>query len=210
MGKGGRGSGELSAKKALKVGLVEKNGALTPNFKTVLGEVFRRFDVDGDGALSEVELEAFATTSGSGSKIDAAERRQLGTLFDTDKAGNLTKKGFEQMYQMNIGHQPEDVWNDLTKLGYDRTALAPRDPAAAAAADAAEAAKAAEAALVAERMEEMKAAMGALKLHQDSAEAHRRVGKALEALGRGEAAARSFLKASELDGKLNSTVEEID
>lgn len=83
-------------------------------------------------------------------------------------------------------------------------------PAAAAAADAAEAAKAAEAALAAERMEEMKAAMGALKLHQDSAEAHRRVGKALEALGRGEAAARSFLKASELDGKLNSTVEEID
>ena len=44
-----------SAKKAAKEGLVKKNGDLEDTFKAVLGEIFRRFDKDGDGALCEAD-----------------------------------------------------------------------------------------------------------------------------------------------------------
>ena len=196
-------------KKAAKQGLVEKNGALTVPFRMVLGEVFRRFDVDGDGALNESELESFAVSSGTGEKIDGDERKQLGVLFEVDKAGNITKKGFEQMYLMQVSHQPEDVWRDLEKLGYDKS-LELKDPAKADEEAAKEAAKAEADALQAARMEEMKEALTELKLNQDSAAAHRRVGEALEALGRNEAAAKSFLKASELDGVVETTVDDQD
>ena len=196
-------------KKAAKQGLVEKNGALTHGFRMVLGEVFRQFDVDGDGALNEAELECFAVSSGTGEKIDGDERKQLGVLFDVDKSGNITKKGFEQMYLMQTSHQPEDVWRDLQKLGYSKS-LELKDPAKADEEAAKEAAKEEAAALQAARSEEMKAALAELKLNQDSAVAHRRVGNALEALGRNEAAAKSFLKASELDGVEDTTVGEQD
>ena len=43
-------------KKAAKEGLVERNGALSKKFKTILREVFDRFDADKDGALSHAEF----------------------------------------------------------------------------------------------------------------------------------------------------------
>lgn len=205
----GKGKSEVSGKKAAKQGLVEKNGSLTEPFRKVLGEVFRRFDVDKDGSLSPAELEAFAVASGTGSKIDEDERKQLGVLFDADKSGNITKKGFEQMYMMQVGHNADDVWRDVEKLGYTKS-LELLDPAAAETEEAKEAEKAEAAARQAELMEEMKAALMELKVNQESAGAHRRMGEALEALGRSEAAAKSFLKASELDGVVDTTVDEQD
>ena len=214
MGKGGKGEKPLSAKKQALIGLVEKNGSATPAFKAVLGEIFRKYDKDKDGSLSSSELATFAEESGTGSSISQEERKQLGLFFEVDSSGNLTQKGFEQMYLMNTNHQPEDTWKDLEKLGYSKT-LDLLDPEAAA-----EAAKAPP--LTAEdiqkaRAAELMAALSELKLQPESAAVNRRVGTAFETMGKKEAAQKNFDKADELERKANppvditeSTVEEQD
>eukprot|EP00966_Prymnesium_polylepis_P119522 2762441-Prymnesium_polylepis.1 len=50
-------------------------------------------------------------------------------------------------------------------------------------------------------MDELRAALAAMKGQPESADAHRRVGAALKALGRDEAAARSMQQADTLEGK---------
>ena len=86
-------------------GLLAANGGLSEKFKAVLGEIFRRFDTDRDNALSLKELEDFAVASKSGGDLVQDELRQLGKFFDTDSKGNITLKGFEQMYLMQTGQQ---------------------------------------------------------------------------------------------------------
>jgi len=197
MGKGGK-----KEAKGEKAGLLETNGALTPKFTDVLREVFGRFDIDRDGALSLAELEAFANASKSGEKIDEAELKQLGTFFEVNESGFLTCKGFEQMYAMQCGQAPADVWRDLKNLGYQRSLdlLGTSAPAAAPPAEPAV---------------ELRAALMALQEQGESAAAHRRVGKALQAMGREEAAARSFKQADECAASAPaeqqpSTVEDLD
>jgi hypothetical protein len=201
MGKGGNKKAP-SAKAASKAGLVEKNGALSPKFKAVLAEIFARFDKDRDGVLSIEELDAFGASSGTGS-LDAEERKmmQLGTFFDTDAKGNLTLKGFEQMYLMQTNHNGADTWRDLEKLGYSRM-LERRTEEGATQGDSEDLTKL--------RMDEMRAALIALKEDPDSADAHRRVGTALEALGRVDAAKKEFGVADELEARAQSTVNEQD
>ena len=162
-----------------------------------------------------------------------------GRFFDTDGAGNLTLKGFRQvradiakdrallylrpaaaapsflgqtvipgcsdalaqMFLMQSSHQPDDTWKDLERLGYTRSLELLR-PEAENELTPGELAKA--------RMDALRAALTELKQNQDSAQCHRRVGVALDALGRTEAAQREFAQADVLEGKVNSTVEEID
>lgn len=192
MGKGGKATKEPSAKKAAKEGLLQKSGAATPQFKLVLGEIFRRFDKDGDDALCFSELDAFAKESQTGS-LTAEDQAQLRVLFDCNAKGDLTLKGFEQMYLVQTNHQPDDTWKDLEKLGYAKSLelLTPPGEAEAAAA-AKELAKA--------QTAELMAALAELKVAPESAAANRRVGFALEAMGREAQAQKSFAKAEELDG----------
>ena len=183
-----------SARKAAKEGLVKKNGDLEDTFKAVLGEIFRRFDKDGDGALCEAELEEFATTSGSGKNV-AEDRAQLQSYFDCNSKGDLTYKGFEQMYAMQIGHEAETTWKDLEQLGYKKP-LALLDPEAASAE-----------ALAKAKMDELRNALTDLKL----APAPRRTDApaTLQALGRTEAAQREYAQAEALE-KAPSTVDDQD
>jgi len=208
MGKGGKGAEKKTEKVSLKTGLIERN-ALTPAFRSVLREVFNRFDLNQDKALCRDELEGFAKATQSGSEIGKDELKQLGQFFDTNTKGNLTLKGFEQMYLMQTNQQPEDTWRDLKNLGYSKSLelLGNRGTAGTGtggtAVDMDTTTKAA--------MDEMRAALGELKLAPDSAGAHRRVAAALDALGRPEAAAKERRTADELEQKAaESTVAEQD
>jgi hypothetical protein len=212
MGKGGDTAKAKPTKaetKAAKQGLLEKNGDLTKQLKAVLREVFDRFDVDRDGALSKAELEAFAVASKTGENLSQDEIKQLGTFFDTNESGDLTHKGFEQMYLMQTASTPEDTWRDIKALGYDKTlelrgtsAPPPPPPSTDGKKDPAEA------------MSELRTALMELKLKPDEAGAHRRVGVCYEQLGKEDAAKREFAYAEELEKRAAavaaSTVEEID
>ena len=170
-------------KKAAKEGLVERNGALSKKFKTILREVFDRFDADKDGALSHAEFSAFAKVAGHGDNVSSEEFAQL-NMFSVDASGSLTRLGFEQMYLQQTNFEPADTWRDLTRLGYTAD-LEPREGAPAE--PSAE-----------ELMSELRAALTDLKLKADNPLAHRRVGEALKAMGRDEAAEKSFQQAQAL------------
>ena len=92
--------------------------------------------------------------------------------------------GFEQMYLQQTNFEPADTWRDLTRLGYTAD-LEPREGAPAE--PSAE-----------ELMGELRAALTDLKLKADNPLAHRRVGEALKAMGRDEAAEKSFQQAQAL------------
>ena len=70
-------------KKAAKEGLVERNGALSKKFKTILREVFDRSDADKDGALSLPEFSALAKVAGHGDNVSSEEFAQLNGLKAT-------------------------------------------------------------------------------------------------------------------------------
>lgn len=205
MGKGGETKKPTKAEtKAAKQGLMEKNGDLTKQLKAVLREVFDRFDADRDGALNKKELEAFAVASKTGENLSQDEIKQLGTFFDTNANGDLTHKGFEQMYLMQTASTPEDTWRDIKALGYEKTLeLLGTSPAPAPAAPPS-----------ADAMSELREALAELKLKPEEASAHRRVGVCLQQLGREENAKKSFAQAEELEKKAAalaaSTVEDID
>ena len=126
----------------------------------------------------------------------AEDRAQLQSYFDCNSKGDLTYKGFEQMYTMQIGHEAETTWKDLEQLGYKKP-LALLDPEAASAE-----------ALAKAKMDELRNALTDLKLAPSAPKAHRRAGDATGARPhRGRAA--QYAQAEALE-KAPSTVDDQD
>ena len=174
--------------------LLTSDQELTEKLREVLLAVFESFDADRDGALSTVELQAFARACNDGDEFDEDELEQTRTFFETDAAGGLTRVGFVQMYDMQTKSRPADTWTDLTALGCvgsDGELQPPPRPAGAA--EEPQTASAAE--------EELTAALGALRASK-TADVYDRVGAALRALGRDEQAERMDAAAAKLrDGE---------
>ena len=83
-----------------KVPLLDSEEWLSAQLLRALQTVFQRFDADGDGALNEAELQAFARACNGGTELDADELDQIQDYFDTDDSGALTLRGFHEMYHM--------------------------------------------------------------------------------------------------------------
>ena len=83
-----------------KVPLLDSEEWLSAQLLRALQTVFQRFDADGDGALNEAELQAFARACNDGTELDADELDQIQDYFDTDDSGALTLRGFHEMYHM--------------------------------------------------------------------------------------------------------------
>ncbi|RKP08082.1 hypothetical protein THASP1DRAFT_16140 [Thamnocephalis sphaerospora] len=90
----------------------------TPACEAALKEIFHRFDKDGDGALSDAELAAFATAT-NGEPFDEATLEEIRDNFDVTEAGALTLRGFIELYTLQTTSEPEETWNDLRKHGYN-------------------------------------------------------------------------------------------
>ena len=80
----------------------------THGCQLALEQIFRRFDKDRDGALSEDELQAFARACNGGESFDDDEIDQIKKFFETDpRTLHLTRKGFLQMYHVScVAVQP--------------------------------------------------------------------------------------------------------
>ncbi|KAF9108960.1 hypothetical protein BGX29_000048 [Mortierella sp. GBA35] len=100
--------------------LVEEDGAFTKECEAALVAIFERYDVDKDGALSNDELDAFAKDT-NGAVFDEDSRNEITEFLDLDDKGQLTLKGFLQMYNLQTTSEPEETWKDLQKHGYDTT-----------------------------------------------------------------------------------------
>ncbi|KAF8938737.1 hypothetical protein EDD21DRAFT_412626 [Dissophora ornata] len=98
--------------------LVDEEGGLTQDCEDALVAIFKRYDVDKDGALSSAELDAFAKDT-NGDVFDEDTRSEIAEFLDLDDKGQLTLKGFLQMYNLQTSSEPEETWKDLQKHGYD-------------------------------------------------------------------------------------------
>ena len=80
-----------------RVELLTPEGGLSPAFESVLQTLFRRFDVDGDGTLSEAELLAYsAAANPDGRQFGAEEIEELKDYFGWNNG--LSLSGWLDMY----------------------------------------------------------------------------------------------------------------
>ena len=202
--------GSKPAKKK-RAALLDNSGDLSHAAVAAFEHVFNRFDLDKDGALSIAELQAFARTCNDGDAFSDEELEDL-RFFEQDANKNLTLKGFLQMYHTQTSARENDTWQDLKALGFDYTLSVPPPNAPAPAPSAAAPAPAPPSNTTAAEQcassdafysegkhdEALRAALMAVRLDGDCADAHRAAGRAFHALGRVDHAERSWAKANAL------------
>lgn len=67
--------------------------------------------------MTEADLDAFSTVT-NGSALPQESKDEIREFLDTDKDGNLTLRGFIEMYHLQSDNEPEETWKDLGKLGF--------------------------------------------------------------------------------------------
>ncbi|KAJ1735020.1 hypothetical protein LPJ61_000773 [Coemansia biformis] len=103
----------------MPVKLLTDDMDFTPECERALGEIFDRYDRDGDDALNEAELQAFARFT-NGSEFSTEELADIRTNLVCTDAGALLKEGFLQLYHLQTAVGDDDeTWRDLRKHGYD-------------------------------------------------------------------------------------------
>jgi Ca2+-binding EF-hand superfamily protein len=99
-----------------------KDDQLSPAIVEVLEEIFKKFDVDNDGALNSKELNNFIFKT-NGSHPPPAFLRQMGLRFGANAKGWLTKDGFLAFYLEQTLDDPSETRNDMGVHGYDPQTL---------------------------------------------------------------------------------------
>ena len=62
-------------------------------------------------------MDAFSTVT-NGAALPQESKNEIREFLDTDKEGNLTLRGFIEMYHLQSDNEPEETWKDLDKLGF--------------------------------------------------------------------------------------------
>eukprot|EP00753_Platysulcus_tardus_P013431 PLAT3679.10.p1 GENE.PLAT3679.10~~PLAT3679.10.p1 ORF type:complete len:805 (+),score=398.15 PLAT3679.10:58-2472(+) len=104
----------------LRVQLVDDEGHFTYACESALRDMFASLDSDLDGVLNAAELDSFMRLV-EGFPIDDEVLSWLLETFDSTD-GALTELGFLQCYSHMLqmsGNDPERLWADLRKFGYD-------------------------------------------------------------------------------------------
>ena len=73
---------------------------------------------DAADVLTEADLDAFSTVT-NGAALPQESKDEIREFLDTDDKGNLTLRGFIEMYHLQSDNEPEETWKDLGKLGFD-------------------------------------------------------------------------------------------
>ena len=99
--------------------LLDERARPSEELKLALREIFTRFDVDKDGALSHAELTQLIRTL-NGSDPSPTTLRNLTRNFKSNKKNALLLDGFVEFYRRQTVDDPEETRADLAKLGYNR------------------------------------------------------------------------------------------
>ncbi|KAJ2803303.1 hypothetical protein H4R21_002085 [Coemansia helicoidea] len=103
----------------MRAELLDEDGDLSPACKQALYEIFDRYDKDGDGALNDAEIQAFARDT-NGSEFSRGELDEIRGHLECTDDGALCREGFLELYHLQTSAGDEDeTWKDLKKHGYD-------------------------------------------------------------------------------------------
>lgn len=72
---------------------------------------------DAADVFTEADLDAFSTVT-NGANLPQESKDEIREFLDTDKDGNLTLRGFIEMYHLQSDNDGEETWKDLGKLGF--------------------------------------------------------------------------------------------
>ncbi|KLO12607.1 hypothetical protein SCHPADRAFT_929112 [Schizopora paradoxa] len=73
-----------------------------------------------DAYLTQVGLDRWAKDT-NGTAFSEETKDEMKGFLDVTEAGNLTFKGFLQIYQVQTENDEEETWRDLSSHGFDRT-----------------------------------------------------------------------------------------
>ncbi|KAF8797947.1 hypothetical protein BYT27DRAFT_7203636 [Phlegmacium glaucopus] len=73
-----------------------------------------------DACLTSEGLDRWACET-NGTPFTKETKDELIEFLDVTDDGNLTLKGFLQIYQLQTENDEEETWRDLSKHGFDRT-----------------------------------------------------------------------------------------
>lgn len=68
--------------------------------------------------LTEADLDRFSSVA-NGAALPQESKDEIKEFLDTDKEGNLSFRGFVEMYHLQSDNDPQETWKDLDKLGFD-------------------------------------------------------------------------------------------
>ncbi|KAJ4488068.1 hypothetical protein J3R30DRAFT_3695721 [Lentinula aciculospora] len=113
------------------VSLLDDDGAISEPFEKCLKQIFAKYctptlasplsgDLPSDAYLDSTGLDAWASDT-NGEPFSEDTKEEILEFMDVTAEGNLTFKGFLQVYQLQTENEEEESWSDLSKHGYDRS-----------------------------------------------------------------------------------------
>lgn len=68
--------------------------------------------------LTEADLDEFAIAT-NGEALSKESKDEIKQYLDTDSDGNLTFRGFCEMFHLQSDNDADETWKDLSQLGFD-------------------------------------------------------------------------------------------
>jgi len=110
--------------------LLDDDGAVTEQFERVLQRIFLKYctpkpsetnpsTLPTNAYLPPDALDKWATDT-NGSTLPDDQKEEIKEYMDVNEEGNLTFKGFVQIYQLQTENDEEETWKDLQKHGFTR------------------------------------------------------------------------------------------
>ncbi|KAG2158348.1 uncharacterized protein EDB93DRAFT_1077302 [Suillus bovinus] len=129
--KQGRRNAQLDAQ------LLDADGAISDKLERCLRHIFakyctpcparpKKYDFTvlltppDDAILDVAGLDAWAQDT-NGAPFSEETKEELREFLDVTEEGELTFKGFAQIYQLQTENDEEETWRDLSNHGFDRT-----------------------------------------------------------------------------------------
>ncbi|KAJ3812364.1 hypothetical protein F5876DRAFT_37558 [Lentinula aff. lateritia] len=113
------------------VSLLDDDGAISESFENCLRHIFAKYcipkssspfsgELPPNAYLDSAGLDTWASDT-NGEPFSEDTKEEILQFMDVTDEGNLTFKGFLQVYQLQTENDEEETWRDLSKHGYDRS-----------------------------------------------------------------------------------------
>eukprot|EP00466_Bigelowiella_natans_P000673 jgi/Bigna1/126019/aug1.1_g727 len=94
----------------------DEDGEISKGFEMAINNIFDEFDVNNDGAISELEFDALHRQT-NGMAAPSGFFDECIDNLDSNEIG-LTKKGLQDFYNLQASYHAEEVRRDFEKLGH--------------------------------------------------------------------------------------------